>query len=191
MLMIRLATFTAILLAFPVFSSAGILVGNPGDTFQISFDGTSSFLLRTDEAEDFAPDPTLALTAGGTYTFTHSGAAHPFALLDDAAPIAATGSGVDGSEFTRTTTNVSSFLGNVLDGGSMVVWPVGSSMGSRTLEWTPTEGTYYYTCGVGGHYNMAGQIIVQEASVDSVPEPSTFALLGIGLLSLFAIRRRR
>ena len=190
MLMIRLATFTAILLAFPVFSSAGILVGNPGDTFQISFDGTNSFLLRTDEADDFAPDPTLSLTAGGTYTFIHSGAAHPFALLDDEAPIAATGSGVDGSEFIRTTTNVSNFLGNVLDGGSMVVWPVGSSMGSRTLEWTPTEGTYYYTCGVGGHSNMAGQIIVQSASA-SVPEPSTFALLGIGLLSLSVLRRRR
>ncbi len=189
MLMIRLATFTAILFALPVLCNAGIVVGNPADTFQISFDGTNSFLLRTDEADDFAPDPTIMLTAGGTYTFTHSGSMHPFALLDDSAPIDATGSGVDGSEFVRTVTD-SSFLGNVLGGGSMVVWPVGSSMGSRTLDWTPEAGTYYYTCGVGGHYNMAGQIVVQTAS-SSVPEPSTFALLAAGLLSLLVLRRRR
>ena len=189
MLMIRLATFTAILFALPVFCNAGIVVGNPADTFQISFDGTNSFLLRTDEADDFAPDPTLMLTAGETYTFIHSGSMHPFALLDDSAPIDATGSGVDGSEFVRTVTD-SSFFGSVLGGGSMVVWPVGSSQGSRTLDWTPEAGTYYYTCGVAGHYNMAGQIVVQTAS-SSVPEPSTFALLAAGLLSLFVLRRRR
>ena len=189
MLMIRLATFTAILFALPVLCNAGIVVGNPADTFQISFDGTNSFLLRTDEADDFAPDPTIMLTAGETYTFSHSGSMHPFALLDDSAPIDATGSGVDGSEFVRTVTD-SSFLGNVLGGGSMVVWPVGSSMGSRTLDWTPEAGTYYYTCGVAGHYNMAGQIVVQTAS-SSVPEPSTFALLAAGLLSLLVLRRRR
>ena len=195
--MTRLAIFAAVLFASPVFSNAGIVVGNPGDRFQISFTGSSSFLLRTmDDAEDFAysvedfaPDPTLSLTAGETYTFHHTGGAHPFVLLDDEAPIASTGSGVDGSEFTRTVTD-NSFLGHALDYPDLVVWPVGSYMGSYILDWTPEEGTYYYTCGVGFHNNMAGQIVVQAASA-LVPEPSTFGLLGFGLLSLFALRRRR
>ena len=187
--MIRISCFCALILALPIFASAGIVVGNPGDTFQISFDSSNSFLLRADPADDYSPDPTLQLTAGETYTFEHSGAMHPFALLDDAAPIDATGSGIDGSEFVRTVTD-SSFLGNVLGGGSMVAWPQGSSQGSNTLDWTPEEGNYYYTCGVAGHYNMAGQIIVQAASV-SVPEPSTFAISLLGTLLLLVPSRRR
>lgn len=187
--MIRITCFCAVVLAVPVFASAGVIVGNPGDTFEISPDGSNSFLLRADPADDFSADPTLQLTAGETYTFEHSGFMHPFALLDDAAPIDATGSGVDGSEFFRTVTD-SSFLGNVLDGGSMVAWPIDSSQGSNTLDWTPEEGTYYYTCGVAGHYNMAGQIIVQAAS-GSVPEPSTFAISLLGTLLLLVPHRRR
>ena len=187
--MTRLAIFIAILFACPVFSGAGILVGNPGDTFQISFDGISSFLLRTDEADDYVPDPTLSLTAGDTYTFTHSGYAHPFAFLDASAPISATGSTDDGSEFVRTVMD-SSFLGSVLEGGSAVVYPISSGLGSRTFSWTPDSGTYYYTCAVPYHANMAGQIIVQSASA-SIPEPSTFALLAAGLLGLLVLRRRR
>ncbi len=187
--MIRTGFICALLLACPVCADAGIVVGNPGDTFQISFDSTISFLLRTDEADDFAPDPTLMLTAGETYTFTHSGAMHPFALLDDSAPIDATGSGVDGSEFVRTVTD-SSFFGSVLDGGSMVVWPVGSSQGSRTLDWTPEAGSYFYTCGVAGHANMAGQIIVQAVS-SSVPEPSAIVCGLLGITLLLCCRRNR
>ena len=187
--MIRTAFLCIAISAFPVFARAGIVVGNPADTFQISFDGTDSFLLRTDPADDYSPDPTIYLTAGESYTFQHTGAMHPFALLNDAAPIDATGSGVDGSEFVRTVTD-SSFLGNVLNGGSMVVWPVGSSMGSDSLSWAPEAGTFYYTCGVAGHANMAGQIIVQPAS-SSVPEPSALAAGLMGTLLLFALRRRR
>ena len=186
--MIRLAMFTAILFAFPVFSSAGILVGNPGDTIYIGTSGFSDFLLGSDPIPSDA-DPTLMLTAGETYTFTHTGFAHPFAFLNDSAPISATGSSVDGSEFVRTVTD-SSFLGSVLDGGSAVVYPVGSGGGSSTFNWTPEAGTYYYTCSVSFHANMAGQIIVESASA-SVPEPSTFALLAAGLLGLLVLRRRR
>ena len=72
----------------------------------------------------------------------------------------------------------------------MVAWPQGSSQGSNTLDWTPEEGNYYYTCGVAGHYNMAGQIIVQAASV-SVPEPSTFAISLLGTLLLLVPHHRR
>ena len=72
----------------------------------------------------------------------------------------------------------------------MVAWPDGSSQGSNTLSWTPDAGTYYYTCGVVWHANMAGQIIVQAAS-SSVPEPSTFAIILLGTLLLLAPHRRR
>ena len=187
--MIRTAFLCIAISAFPVFASAGIVVGNPADTFQISFDGTDSFLLRTDPADDYSPDPIVYLTAGETYAFQHTGAMHPFAFLDNAAPIDATNSGIDGSEFIRTVTD-SSFFSNVLDGGSMVVWPVGSSMGSDSLSWIPEEGTYYYTCGVAGHANMAGQIIVQAAS-SSVPEPAALVSGLLGTMLLFALRRSR
>ena len=186
--MIRTAVFCLAISAFPAFATAGIVVGNPADTFQISFDGTDSFLLRTDPADDYSPDPIVYLTAGETYAFQHTGAMHPFAFLDDAAPIDATSSGVDGSEFVRTVTD-SSFFSNVLDGGSMVVWPVGSSMGSDSVSWIPEEGTYYYTCGVAGHANMAGQIIVQAAS-SAVPEPAALVTALAGLGVLLAMRRR-
>ena len=186
--MTRLAIFAAVLFAFPVFSNAGIVVGNPGDTVYIGTAGFSDFLLGSDPIPSDA-DPTLMLTAGETYTFTHTGTMHPFALLDDSAPISATGSELDGSEFVRTVSDTS-FLGDVLEGGSAVVYPVGSGAGSSTFSWTPEAGNYYYTCGVAFHTNMAGQIVVQAASA-SVPEPSTFALLGIGLLSLLVLRRRR
>ena len=188
--MIRTAIFifTIGILVVPSLAVGGIVVGNPADTFQISFDGTDSFLLRTDPADDYSPDPTIYLTAGESYTLQHTGAMHPFALLNDAAPIDATGSGVDGSEFVRTVTD-SSFLGNVLNGGSMVVWPVGSSMGSDSLSWAPEVGTFYYTCGVAGHANMAGQIIVQAAS-SAVPEPAALVTALAGLGVLLAMRRR-
>ena len=183
-----LLLFVATLIAGPAISYAGIVVGNPGDTFDIYFDGADSFLLRTSPSENYEPDPTLMLTAGETYTFTHSGPMHPFAFLDDSAPIAATSSGVAGSEYVRTV-NDTSFLGNVLEGGSMIVYPTGSSMIS-TLDWTPEAGNYYYTCAVQWHTNMAGRIIVQAASA-SVPEPTALAMAGFALIGLLALKRRR
>jgi len=178
----------ATLFAVPGLSAAADLYGVDGDEFEIWFYGANDFRLRTDPADSFLSDPTLILTEGHTYTFTHSGTMHPFAFLDDSAPIAA-GPGGDGNEYVRTV-NDQSFLSNVLDGGSMVVWPVGSSQGSSTLDWTPVAGNYYYTCGVQWHTNMAGFIVV-EAAASGVPEPTAFGLSAIAVIGLGCLRRRR
>ena len=187
--MTRHAIFGFFLLSVLIsFSEAGIVVRNPGDSIFIGHEGSNSFLLGSES--EFSPDPTLILTAGGTYTFTHTGSMHPFVFVDNAAPIQATGTGVDGSEFLRTVTDTS-FMSHVLGGGSMVVYPTGMPTGySSTLDWTPTAGEYYYTCGVQWHTNMAGRIVVQEAT-SGVPEPATLAMSAFTLLGLLALRRRR
>ena len=178
----------ATLLALPTLTSAAQIIGADGDEFEIWFEGASDFRLRTDPADDFLSDPTLILTEGHTYTFTHSGAMHPFAFLDNAAPIAATGSSVEGNEFIRTV-NDQSFMANVLDGGSMIVYPTGGAF-SSTLDWTPTQGDYYYTCAVQWHTNMAGRITVQAAA-SGVPEPTAFGLSAVAIVGLACLRRRR
>jgi hypothetical protein len=48
------------------------------------------------------------------------------------------------------------------------------------------DGTVTFNCGGGGDHNGTGRV----TSITRVPEPATFALLGIALLGLAASRRR-
>ena len=43
----------------------------------------------------------------------------------------------------------------------------------------------------GGSFEVYTQSAVTDASIASVPEPSTYALFGLGLVTLLAVRRKR
>ena len=43
----------------------------------------------------------------------------------------------------------------------------------------------------GGSFEVSTQSAVTDASIASVPEPSTYALFGLGLVTLLAVRRKR
>lgn len=59
-------------------------------------------------------------------------------------------------------------------------------------DWQDGNGQLYAPwAGLPGAHSFADQLVVRELLVSAVPEPETYAMMGIGFLALLAVRRRK
>ena len=85
--------------------------------------------------------------------------------------------------------------------GHIIYTPKGLGIGSATINFVPdTDGDssiWYYTGGVNGtlediwDLSEPGSYVGASATINAIPEPSTFILFGIGAISLLAYTWRR
>jgi hypothetical protein len=140
-----------------------------GVAFSMDNNGISGFSFSwTDSSGTFTniEDPTLILSSGETYTFMRTTGAHPFVICDDTLPII----GTDGA-FSRTTTD-----GAVIDAATLTPiadFTADPAPTTDLISWSLTDSdiaTYYYTCRVTGHLDMAGKIDVVSADEPCLPD---------------------
>lgn len=164
--------------------SSPVFIVDEGVDFGLGNVGASDYLFNwtdPDGGPSFTNevDPTLILTAGETYTFVRDSSAHPFIIMDSSAESFI--SGTDGL-YDRTTTD-----GAVLEAATLqpiADFTADPAPSGDVIIWTPAVGEYWYTCRVTGHTAMTGLIQV-------VPEPTSFSLLGLGVLALILRSRKR
>jgi uncharacterized cupredoxin-like copper-binding protein len=157
---------------------------NEGVAFTIGNNGTSQFTFNWADpgySASFSnkPNPTFILSAGQTYTFQRSSSAHPFVIMDDNAARFMTGN--DESGYSRTTTDGTLITAATLQ--PIADFTADPAPTADLITWTPTAGTFWYTCSVTGHTGMAGKITV-------IPEPSTLGLAAAALLGLALVKQR-
>lgn len=86
---------------------------------------------------------------------------------------------VSGASFSATNANLT---------GSAACAAAYFSNSFRHCDWQDGNGQMYAPwAGTPGAFGFADQLVVRAA----VPEPETYAMMGVGLLALFAARRRK
>ncbi|WP_422017050.1 choice-of-anchor J domain-containing protein [Roseateles sp.] len=122
--------------------------------------------------------PELAIGSGSTLTFYTQ--ASDAGYLDKLEIRFSSGASTDLSSF-------STVIGTV---GSTSAYPVGSWLAVTVALPTAATGrfAFHYTV---ADANDASYIGIDSVSVSAVPEASTFAMLGLGLIAVGAIQRRR
>jgi plastocyanin len=165
--------------------SPNIFKVDEGVAFTIGNIGTSQFTFNWADPSYYStsfsnkPNPTFILSAGQTYTFQRSSSAHPFVIMDDNAARFMTGN--DESGYSRTTTDGTLITAATLQ--PIADFTADPAPTADLITWTPTAGTFWYTCSVTGHTGMAGKITV-------IPEPSTLGLAAAALLGLALVKQR-
>jgi hypothetical protein len=155
--------------------------GKPGDLY-INKDGWSA----SGVAPHYATD-TFLLTEGWDYVVGQPAGTQAFGVYDLTSGFTNTGDagGVWGGGYRSDQAWTGGF-GTFVTGASMVT--SGSTMTYEIQDITKLVGL---GSTIGFHWTMECGNDVVEGSVSMVPEPGSMLLLGLGLLGLFGVARRR